>query len=131
MARFVVVAAVAVVVIAGCASPTVSDVRAPDGRALKNVKCNADAQKCLSLATEVCKEAGGTYQVVRSHSNAGGTAADILPGPVTWYNMTFACGPSDGQLPAFEFQGPRYTPDQGPTYTSCSSSGRSVNCISY
>lgn len=121
--------------IAGCATPTVSDLRSPDGRAMKNVKCNIDAQKCLVLASETCKEQGGTYQVVRSHSNAGGTAADVLPGPVTWYNMTFICGPSDGRMPDFAFQGPRYDPGpdivyqpQRPLRTSCSTIGGITNC---
>jgi hypothetical protein len=130
MIRFITITFAAALV-GGCAAPTVSEVRAPDGRIMKNVKCNGDAQKCMNLASETCKDAGGTYQVIRSHSNAGGTAADIMPGPVTWYNMTFACGPSDGMLPRFDFQGPQFAPSQGTTYTSCSSSGRSVNCVSY
>jgi hypothetical protein len=118
--------------ISGCASPTVTDLRAPDGRAMKNVKCTGDSQKCMNLASDTCKDAGGTYQVIRSHSNSGGIAADIMPGPVTWYNLTFICGPSDGKIPTFVFQGQQYSPSQGgTTYTSCSQSGRSVNCFSY
>jgi hypothetical protein len=36
--------------------------------------------------------------------------ADILPGPVTWYAMSYTCGPSDGRLAAFPFTGPRFNP---------------------
>jgi hypothetical protein len=28
-----------------------------------------------------------------------------MPGPVTWYSMTYQCGPSDGKMPAFAFRG--------------------------
>lgn len=122
--------------LAGCAAtPTVSDVRAPDGTAMKNVKCNVDAQKCLALASESCKASGGSYQVVRSHSNAGGTLADVAPGPVTWYNMTYICGPSDGRHPEFAFRGQQYIPDPTPVYqprqtlrTTCSTIGGYTNC---
>lgn len=64
--------------VSACATPTVTDLKSPDGRAMKNVKCNIDAQKCLTLASDSCKDQGGTYQVVRSHSNSGGTVADIM-----------------------------------------------------
>lgn len=84
--------------------------------------------------------------MVSSHSNAGGTLADIIPGPVTWYNMTYTCGPSDGQMPEFAFKGARYTPapvimpaPQQPqqiqrprsTTTTCNRNGDNVNCTTY
>lgn len=121
--------------LSACATPTVTEMRGPDGRAMKNVKCNMDAQKCLTLASESCKPEGGTYQVVRSHSNAGGTAADIIPGPVTWYNMTYICGQSDGRMPDFAFQGATYNPGPDVVYqpsrplrTTCSTYGGVTNC---
>lgn len=140
MKRLILLIAVAA---SGCAAPTVSDLRSPDGTAMKNVKCNIDAQRCLTLASESCRDKGGTYQVIRSHSNAGGTAADILPGPVTWYNMTYVCGPSDGRMPDFPFQGQQYNPPPmviqqpavRPTYqpprsttTNCMRIGDQVTC---
>ena len=70
------------------------------------MKCNVDLGKCFSQATSIC---GGSYQVVDSESHAGGTLADIFPGPVTWYGMTYVCGPSDGKYPNFPFQGQRYS----------------------
>jgi hypothetical protein len=54
---------------------------------------------------EASKTYQGSYQVLDSESHAGGLLADILPGPVTWYGMTYSCGPSDGRLPSFAFKG--------------------------
>ena len=95
--------------LSGCASPVISEIKAPDGTSLKNVKCNIDTQKCFVLATESCKETKGVYKVIASHSNAGGTIADVMPGPVTWYNLTYVCGPSDGKMPNFPFRGERFS----------------------
>lgn len=135
----------AALLLSACASPTVSELRAPDGTAMKNVKCPADPQRCFEVASESCRSTGGTYQVVRSHSNAGGTMADIMPGPVTWYNMTYVCGPSDGRLPDFAFRGQQYAPPpvvaptivQQPvqrsrsTMTNCTRIGDNVTCTTY
>jgi hypothetical protein len=95
--------------LSGCASPVVTELKAPDGTSLRNVKCNIDSQKCFVLASESCKHTNGVYKVVASHSNAGGTIADAMPGPVTWYNMTYACGPTDGKMPDFPFRGERFS----------------------
>lgn len=131
--------------LAACASPTVTEVRSPSGSVMKNVKCPADEQKCFESARESCTSSGGIYQVVQSHSNAGGTLADLIPGPVTWYNMTYVCGPSDGAMPQFAFRGQQYAPPafvaptivQQPvrrprsTMTNCTRIGESVNCTTY
>lgn len=63
-----------------------------------------------------------------SESHAGGLVADVLPGPVTWYGMTFACGPSDGRMPSFAFRGQTYRP---PTVTNCQKHGNMVSCQTY
>jgi hypothetical protein len=94
--------------LAGCAGTTVNELQAPNGSAMKNVKCNMDSQKCFVSASESCKATDGSYRVVSSHSNAGGTLADVIPGPLTWYNMTYICGPSDGKMPEFAFKGQQY-----------------------
>ncbi len=129
--------------LAGCAGTTVKEFRAPDGTTMKNVKCNMDSQKCFVSASESCKESNGSYRVIASHSNAGGTLADIIPGPVTWYNMTYSCGPSDGKgMPEFAFKGQQYVEppvilnqrQQQPsrsTTTNCSRIGDNVNCTTY
>lgn len=29
--------------------------------------------------------------------------ADVIAGPVTWYSLSYQCGPSDGKMPSFAF----------------------------
>ena len=120
--------------LSGCATTSVSEFRAPDGTGIKTVKCTSDPTKCFALASQSCP-ADGRYRVVSSKSNAGGLAADIIPGPVTWYYMTFACGASDGVMPDFKFVGQQYTPPQNPivikqqpSTTNCTQIGNTVNC---
>ena len=88
--------------LSGCASTTTSFI-GPSGAPTHLAKCNVSPQGCYQEATKICR---GPYQVLDSESHAGGVAADVLPGPVTWYGMTYSCGPSDGRLPAFAFKGP-------------------------
>ena len=51
---------------------------------------------CYKQATRVCR--GGHYQIQDSESHTGGS--------VTWYSMTFTCGPSDGRLATFPWAPP-------------------------
>ena len=127
------------VLVAGCATSTVKEYHAPDGTAIKSVKCTSDHTKCFALASQSCPNEG-TYRVMSSESHAGGLLADIIPGPVTWYSMTYACGASDGQMPDFKFAGQTYTPPpqpstvivkESPTTTNCRRTGNSVTCNSY
>ena len=127
------------VLMTGCASPSIKVFQAPDGSLLKTAKCTSDPVKCFVVASQSCDS--GTYRVIASESHAGGTAADILPGPITWYSMTFACGPSDGKMPEFKWVGPLYTPTQStpmpsvvrtaPLTTNCNKVGESVTCRTY
>lgn len=130
--------------LAGCATASVKEYQAPDGTAIKTVKCTSDSSKCFELASRSCPS-DGSYRVISSESHAGGLVADILPGPVTWYSMTYSCGQSDGKMPDFKFTGERYTPSvapdtpsvapvtvkQSPTMTYCSTIGNTMNCNSY
>ncbi len=123
--------AVTTVVLGGCASAP-AEFQAPDGTKLKMVKCSSDKQECFVAASQSCA-AGGTYRVISSESHAGGLLADVMPGPVTWYGMTYACGPSDGKMPDFKFQGQQYvapqpSAQQAPTTTTCNSFGSTVTC---
>ena len=99
----------------------------PSGRNVNNAKCSTSPQGCFKTAAEVCK---GPYRVVASHSNAGGLLADVLPGPVTWYNMPYECGASDGRYPDFQFRGASHVIPQSTT-TTCSRFGNSVSCNSF
>jgi len=124
-------------VLAGCATNGVSEYRGPDGSAIKTTKCASDPAKCFATASQSCPGVG-TYRVLSSESHAGGLLADILPGPVTWYSMTYTCGPSDGRMPDFKFGGQPYTPPappvvvkQQPTTTNCNKVGDNVTCHTY
>ena len=131
---------VSLAALAGCSTPAVTEFASPDGSKIKTVKCVSDAQKCFASAAQSCP-GEGTYRVVSSESHAGGIFADVLPGPVTWYGMTYACGPSDGKMPEFRLQGQQYTPPaytppapapaRRATTTTCNRMGTGVTCNSY
>lgn len=113
--------------LAGCATTTVTEFRGPNGDFLKSVKCVSDPNKCLIEASKACSK-DGSYRVLSSESHAGGLVADLLPGPATWYGMTFSCGASDGQMPDFKFKGQSH---MRPSTTTCSSMGSSVVCNTF
>ena len=125
-------------ILAGCQTTSAKQFQAPDGTLVKSVKCTSDSTKCFSAATQSCT-GSGTYRVLSSESHAGGLAADLIPGPVTWYAMSYVCGPSDGKMPIFSWVGPTYTPPRPPpvviqpgsTTTNCTRVGNSVNCNTY
>ena len=99
----------------------------PSGKPLQpahRAKCSQSPTGCYEQATKDCR--GGSYQIVDSESHAGGLFADIIPGPVTWYVMSYTCGASDGRLAAFPFKGDRYKP---PSITTCSKFGNTVSCM--
>ena len=113
-----------IVFLSSCLAKTqTTSFSSPTGSSLFKTKCNVDTSKCFAEASSKCS---GSYNVIDSESHAGGTLADILPGPVTWYSMTYECGPSNGKYPKFPFQGPRYSP---PTmvYTPSTNSNKELN----
>jgi hypothetical protein len=123
----------------GCGTTSVTEYQAPDGTTIKTTKCSADSKECFQTASKSCPNSG-SYRVVSSESHAGGIFADILPGPVTWYGMTYVCGPSDGKMPDFKWQGQQYTPPAAPTTiinksrpttTNCNTYGNNTTCNSY
>src|SRR6516165_1481859 len=116
---------VAAVLFSGCGSTRT--IVGPSGKPLQptnRAKCSQSSTGCYEQATRDCR--GGPYQILDSESQAGGLLADILPGPVAWYTMSYACGPSDGRLAAFPFRGPRYKP---PSIITCSRFGDTVSCM--
>lgn len=112
-------------VLASCQSATTDSFTGPTGAQVQSTKCSQSPQACFKTASEVCK---GPYQVIDSHSNAGGLVADIVPGPVTWYAMTYQCGKSDGTFPKFPFRGATYTP---PTVTHCARNANTATCATF
>lgn len=69
------------------------------------VKCKGNSSACISEAQQTC---GGDYHVLFSESHAGGLLGDSIPGPVTWYSMTYECPNSRGGSPDFPFRGNTY-----------------------
>jgi len=139
----------ALILFTGCAETTITQFSAPDGSIVKKVKCNKDSNKCLTEASISCNNS--SYQVIDSESHAGGLAADYFAGPVTWYSMIYKCGPSDGKMPTFVFQGQEYKPTpvikntttysapaptysspfKSPTTTNCNKIGDNLNCTTW
>jgi len=68
-------------------------------------KCKGNSGQCIGEAERVC---GGDYHVLFSESHAGGLLGDSIPGPVTWYSMSYECPNSRGGRPDFPFQGNTY-----------------------
>lgn len=112
-------------VLAGCAEPETSTMSGPGGNTIQTSRCTTSPEGCYTEAAKKCRS---SYQVVDSYSKAGGTLADVTPGPVTWYYMTYQCGKSDGRLPSFPFRGPQYTP---PKTTQCTQHGKTTSCYHY
>ena len=82
---------VAAALFSGCCSAQTS----PSGKPLQPIhraKCSHSPAGCYEQATRDCR--GGSYQILESESHAGGLLLDILPGPATWYTMSYVCGPA-------------------------------------
>lgn len=123
--------------LASCVEPTTSPVTGPSGAVVNTAKCSSSSEGCFKAAAKTCN---GSYQVLDSYSKAGGLVADLMPGPVTWYYMSYQCGKSDGRMPTFDFRGQSYQPPPvivSPAYTprtsttNCRRFGNSVSCTSY
>ena len=91
----------------GCMTENQASVVGPTGHTMHTAKCNQSPNACYQQASQTCS---GTYQVVDSYSKAGGLLADVIPGPITWYYMSYQCGKTDGRTPTFPFRGQHYNP---------------------
>ena len=88
---------VAATLFSGCCSA--QTIVGPSGKPLGPIhraKCSQSPAGCYEQATRDCR--GGSYQILHSERHPGGLLADILLGPVTWYTMSYVCGPSDGKI---------------------------------
>lgn len=105
----------------GACGTGVQQVRTVGGEPVYESKCKGSAGECIVDAREKC---GAGYEVLDSESHAGGALADVLPGPVTWYTMTFKCSDfASGEPPAFPFRGQRYEPASPPSETATTAPG--------
>jgi hypothetical protein len=89
---------VAAVSLSACDLTSGNTFASPSGAVINTAKCSHSSDSCFQKAAATC---GGPYQVIDSESHPGGTFSDVVPGPVTWYGMTYQCGPSDGKMPTF------------------------------
>lgn len=138
MKQFFALFASSALILSACVDATQTSSIGPSGETMSVAKCNQSPSACYEKASETCE---GPYRVLDSYSKSGGLLADILPGPVTWYYMTYQCGRPDGKTPTFPFRGQEYTPPPvimapAPTYrsmttTTCNRLGSSVTCNSY
>jgi hypothetical protein len=101
MSRYVLLP-IAALCLAACNLTSRETFTAPSGATANSAKCSQSPNGCFKEASATCK---GPYQVLDSESHAGGVLADAIAGPVTWYVITYQCGPSDGKMPAFPFRG--------------------------
>jgi hypothetical protein len=99
----------------------------PSGKPVYKTSCKSSTADCYQEASRYCR---GAYQIVSSESHAGGLFADLIPGPVTWYSMSYACGPSDGRLASFPFRGRQYQAPR-PAYVNCDAYTNNVQCWGY
>lgn len=98
----------AFVLLTACGGTGVREVRSAGGDKVYEAKCKSSAAECIADARSTCSEG---YEVLDSESHAGGVLADAIPGPVTWYAMTFKCnGFASGSPPEFPFRGQQYEP---------------------
>ncbi len=77
-------------ILVGCGAASPKMVYTPSGAQGYQIECKKNLEDCLSQAGEMCGSRG--YTVVHSDSHTGGIAADWIPGPIDWYNITVQCG---------------------------------------
>lgn len=123
----------AVAIASLCALPVAAQttVIGPSGKKMHTSKCSQSPNGCYQEASAACS---GPYTVLDSYSKAGGLFADAMPGPVTWYYMSYECGKA-GSVPSFPQRGQQYVAPQPPpktnTRTTCTTLGNTINCNSY
>lgn len=120
------------VFISACAvGPQVKSYVGPTGETINTVRCTREPSSCFEKASETCN--ADSYRIINSYRNAGGTLADIVPGPVTWYTMDVVCGQSDGIMPQFPLRGAQPSMPNIPStqQTRCRQMGNKINCTTY
>jgi hypothetical protein len=121
-------AAGAFLITSSAALAATSSVTGPSGHPVYTTTCKSDQQECYQEAAQYCR---GPYQILSSHSRAGGLIIDLgFPGPATYYSMSYRCGASDGRLAGFPRRGPEWNPPR-PAYVNCDVNPYNVQCYGY
>lgn len=76
-------------VFVGCVSSSSRPIIGPDGSTAYRLTCHPDIADCWEEAGNDC--GGHGYYVVSKSMHWGGTVADLMPGPVRWYNVMIEC----------------------------------------
>ncbi len=120
----------ALVALGACNNASHSTFTGPSGQAIHSAKCMGKPDGCYQEASKVC---AGSYQVLDSDSRAGNLVDDSAPAPspITWFNMTFSCGKSDGKIPSFPLKGLAPPANNGPTFTNCNVNRNNLNCTQF
>lgn len=107
----------------------VREVKTSSGESVFETKCKGGPADCFADAKSKCSEG---YEVLDSESHAGGALADAMPGPVTWYRITFRCDAfAQASKPSFEHRGPAYQTPAPPSYQPYQApSSRGSRCYS-
>lgn len=96
----------ALLLLVGCGRAGVRQVQTAGGKPIYEAKCQSSSAECIADAHSTCRDG---YESLDSESHAGGVLADAMPGPVTWYVLTFRCGSSPSAArPDFPFRGHTY-----------------------
>ena len=105
-----------------------TSVKGPSGRAVLTTTCKSDASNCYAEASHNC--GGGSYQILSSESHSGGLFGDAIPGPVSYYSVSYSCGRSDGRMADFPRSGPYWQPPR-PFIAECSGNYGGVGCAGW
>lgn len=71
-----------------CASASSKIIAGPSGQRIVKTSCHPDVSRCFEEAARVCPKG---YDIVNVSSHMGGTVIDLMPGPVTWYDVLVQC----------------------------------------
>jgi len=129
------------IVLSGCAGNGEVVRASAYGEAAYKTKCTNTPESCIEDAYKRCN--GGTFSTIYSDAHSGGIIADFIPGPTTWYALTFKCGGA-GNRPDFAWRGTTTQealetmkvyqsmspPIPKTTHTNCYKLGNSMNCTS-
>ena len=74
--------------VVGCASTGDSAFVGPEGESIYFTKCNVSQEGCLKEIAEHCPSG---YNTINTETHMGGILADLIPGPVRWWSITYSC----------------------------------------
>ena len=74
--------------LSGCASTGDSAFVGPEGESIYFTKCNVSQEGCLKEIAEHCPSG---YNTINTETHMGGILADLIPGPVRWWSITYSC----------------------------------------